>query len=459
MLDLLQSLLAFALTMLAIATIVTMIMETIARLFRRRDRLLRHLLTLVFEKEIKPLLSGRLATADITRAVAAIQTSPFVPKKNSTWLNRLTIVLNRLLGANQSNRLTSEEFLQRLSRTEVGTRIVEEFDGVESELEQSLARIKDRYEEISTASTEWMTNSSSVLSLALGVVLALAWNIDGSRILDSYIANPSKSAEVTAQADKYIEANEAAQRRLQEALDKIDSPVNAGGGSTAAQEALQDVRDRLEAIEKQGGMLLAEGLPIGLDFYPHCRLPVFDPRQDVDPRCMNAITWGDWAWILLVWLPVVVVTGILIGLGGPFWYDAVLGLMRVTQLLRGVTGSAKADSDREGAGGEAATDETMADLFRHRYAEIDDADPVPEHIRENLELRERQLDGLARRIRKRFKKSPPSYRRGRFMSALTMFTSVPDGAQKLLKQYEEVRKEWRQLKALEVEYGAAPSEQ
>ena len=50
----LQAALAFALTMLALATIVTVIMEILLRFFRRRNRHLRHMLELVYEKHIAP---------------------------------------------------------------------------------------------------------------------------------------------------------------------------------------------------------------------------------------------------------------------------------------------------------------------------------------------------------------------------------------------------------------------
>jgi hypothetical protein len=87
-----------------------------------------------------------------------------------------------------------------------------------------------------------------------------------------------------------------------------------------------------------------------LDYFPHCRfrdpvevgpLTVY-PCLETDERFRayfssdkktddQASLWPDYFW----WIVKILITGILIVLGGPFWYDAVRGLARATQLLRG----------------------------------------------------------------------------------------------------------------------------
>jgi hypothetical protein len=56
MLNILQSFLAFAATMLVLATLVTLIIEIVARVFRRRHRIFTHLLHQLFRKELQPLI-------------------------------------------------------------------------------------------------------------------------------------------------------------------------------------------------------------------------------------------------------------------------------------------------------------------------------------------------------------------------------------------------------------------
>ena len=80
MLQILQWILAFALTMLALATVVTIIMEFITRLARRRGRVLRQMLQQVIEKEVKAVVGDKLNGGAIEKAIKEIQRSPFMPK-------------------------------------------------------------------------------------------------------------------------------------------------------------------------------------------------------------------------------------------------------------------------------------------------------------------------------------------------------------------------------------------
>jgi hypothetical protein len=58
MLNILQSFLAFAAAMLVLATPVTLIIEIVARIFRRRYRIFTHLLRQLFKKELQPLIES-----------------------------------------------------------------------------------------------------------------------------------------------------------------------------------------------------------------------------------------------------------------------------------------------------------------------------------------------------------------------------------------------------------------
>jgi hypothetical protein len=192
MLNILQSLLAFAATMLVLATLVTLIIEIVARIFRRRYRIFTHLLRQLFKNELQPIIESRIKT-----------------------------------------------------------RLGEDPDKVAIELEAQL-----------------------------GVF-----------------------------------------------LDEIrNSPLETVPGYVSA--------------------LKAEGIPIGLDYFPFCRYrkaikkdgedayPCKDPESRyriVVAKDSDKGLWPDY----LLWIIKVIITGVLIGLGGPFWYDAVRGLARATQILRG----------------------------------------------------------------------------------------------------------------------------
>jgi hypothetical protein len=104
------------------------------------------------------------------------------------------------------------------------------------------------------------------------------------------------------------------------------------------------------------------GLPVGWAYYPYC-LPQAGMRQ-VDPNCRKAQveplklkpatpaeTGGIRAFLAevhekgrpLLWLFSAIVTGFLIGLGGPYWFDLAMSLSRLRDFLK--TGKDKAQEE------------------------------------------------------------------------------------------------------------------
>ena len=57
--------------------------------------------------------------------------------------------------------------------------------------------------------------------------------------------------------------------------------------------------------------------------------------KDVDLRSSLLLTVRHDATGFLLWLFTVVLTGVLIGLGGPFWYDLAMRLSQVKQAIAG----------------------------------------------------------------------------------------------------------------------------
>ena len=91
--------------------------------------------------------------------------------------------------------------------------------------------------------------------------------------------------------------------------------------------------DDIRAIIDQSTAL---GLPFGSHFFPYCATP------STDSLCVDAKgnprtpTSGDYK-LLVRWLASVLLAGVLIGLGGPFWFNAFSTLSAVISVFRGKT--------------------------------------------------------------------------------------------------------------------------
>jgi hypothetical protein len=332
MLNILQAFLALAATMLALATLVTVVLEVIFRLSRRRFRIFSHLLREIFKKEIQPLLEDRLLArhgqnlqtvkgeieAKLQTYLDEIRKSPLDPEKDVNPIKWLGGWL-RTLGADQSNRMTTEEFIRRLARSQVGREIYRQASGGVDKVIESVSL---RYEELRSAMREYVKNSSAILSVIIGIGLAFYCNIDAFRIAQFYIQNPDIAEKVAEKAGAYAENYEKAQERLQNAIKALEEPDSGKGDlKETAKKELEAIQADFNKIPGTVDSLKMIGVPIGHNYFPYASK---SHPSDKD----------GWAFYFL-WALKVFVSGVLIGLGGPFWYDAVRGLARATQMLRG----------------------------------------------------------------------------------------------------------------------------
>ncbi len=377
MLALLQSILAFVLTMLGMATIVTILMEAIARFTRRRGRIMRHVLRLLFEKEIRRTLSDKPTQEKIDRTIKVVLSSPLRLEASDNRFFRLVArAMKYCLGADQSTELTARDVMVRLSRTELGSELVE---AAKDEWAATVERIEQRFDELAAAASEWFKNSSAIGSLAIGIVLAFAFNFDGLRVIEFYLDNPSKAEAVTAQADAIIDRYDEAQAKLGAALEPSDPPdpdTSETNLQTEAKASLQELSAALEAVKSRHSALIGEGLPIGFGFFPWCYGMV--EGSPPDPRCLTEGT--QFGGLLIFWAVVTLITGVLIGLGGPFWYNIATGLLQLTQVMRGrkpASGAETGAAEARPRDGPITTEKLLA-LFEARKKENDD---VPEQPR------------------------------------------------------------------------------
>lgn len=375
MFDLLQSILAFVLTMLGLATLVTVILEMISRFTRRRGRVLRHVLELVFEKEIGPILKGKLALTDqrIRDAIDVVVTSPFKPATGENgFFKGVAWLMTRAFGADESREMTARDFLVRLSRTEVGTEL---YNAAKADWDAAVERIETRYDELAAASSEWFKNSNAVASLVIGVALAFTLNVDGMLVFDFFLKNPDQRAAVVEDAEAYLEAHRTMQGRIEEANRALEAATadDDPAARAEAQTILDEVSETYRDIQAQRRQLAEIGLPTGAGFFPYCR-PIGDTPSP-DTRCQESgLAYGV---SLARWFFIVLLSGMLIGLGGPFWYNAATGLLRVTQMMRGKAPPSEAAAGPPPAPHVPRTPDALQRIYKHRTAEKEDVEEKP----------------------------------------------------------------------------------
>ncbi len=354
--QLLDAGIAFALTLAGLATVVSIIIEIIHRALGLRSKGLRAMLEQHFDDVIAPTIKTNVEEAikdenkDLAKELRDLRedlikkmtTNPLVKLQKLSWLpDRVVNPLSRY------TEVTALDFLNRIPETDVFKYI--KLQG-NLTIDARLKKFDKKYEEYEKAISNYFKRRAQFLSFVVGIALAIAVNIHGIRLFERYLNDPELTATVIAQTDNIELAIASAQKRQ---ADKSDTEKNN----------IEEIKTALNQYNELMGNFSGLGLPIGWEFYPHCpkdrdpaTLKNYDPqcrtvlsslaegaavkKSSIIPRIVKTALADPWGF--LKWLFVVIITGTLIGLGGPFWFDVASKLGSIRRKLGG--GGSAADS-------------------------------------------------------------------------------------------------------------------
>ena len=219
--QLLDAILAFVLTMGALATVVTVIMEACLRMSRMRKKNLVEIMK-VLDKELdarKGAGTLRLSEEerwDFFRRVVENPTEETLEQLKSEWeptmktedlialfgrdkaagmghFERIGTFFRQLLGDKKRAGLQEKVSLEYMLRCLAQTKSVKEASiSAKERLEVEFNRIARKFEEAGASVSASFKRYASAWSLGIGIFLALFANIDGVRIFDAYRLNPSR---------------------------------------------------------------------------------------------------------------------------------------------------------------------------------------------------------------------------------------------------------------------------
>jgi hypothetical protein len=273
--------------------------------------------------------------------------------------------------------LPIDEFRSRLAASDIGK-------ALSPATIETLAR---RFATLNHASAESVQRSAHVVSFVAGFVLAFAANIDSLNLLSSYMSRPELARQVIAAYERgnAIEVKSADRdaaaallpnvRALSEAKAGVVAAIESSAFKQLDAELQQKLRAQLGAIDAAAKEVreaavdaavlvagVAQSFPVGWNLYPNCAPPLRDPRCLQVLRAAAATPASDgWLQVLgttsshdrggfVRWLIGVLLTGFLLGLGAPFWMQAVSGMLAARNLIRGRNSSGDGPPPNAGAG-------------------------------------------------------------------------------------------------------------
>lgn len=318
--QLLDAALAFALAMMGFATVVTVVMEMVHRVFKVRRKGLERVLERLGREVILPALDpvlrdGVSPDSRVRRLIVKILNNPVYATGSSLdeglFKSYDTISVEHLL-----RRLMETEEFKTLGRAG------------EARLKDTLNQVAMKFEEFGAGANDFFRRRARGFSLYVGMGLALIVNIDGIRMFEAFMRDPSLGAQV-------IERSASLEQSMGEAVTALEQ-VRAEAGDPTGEGAAEI--EAIEARAREAQAMLADlealGLPVGADYFPHCRV-VGSPRVTApDPLCRpGAPDAGAARW--MGWFISIIFTGLLIGLGGPFWFDVARRIGQVRGAVRG----------------------------------------------------------------------------------------------------------------------------
>jgi hypothetical protein len=300
----LDAALAFAMTMLAVATLVTQIVRLGYAISNFRFDQLKAMLADYFTSELMPVIERELLRLNKKLTTAAIADVKKFAGKLETDLPFTDAELKELA------EVSKEELVEQLKRSDFGKKLIDE---LKDEADTVFAELEKRYEAIEKKFTLSFRQNARVWATVIALILAFALNIDSIFIANTYISNEGMRQAVIAQKDSLEEGYTTLAEKLETEQEKTEITREE------FEQAFADTQEQLD-------IFTSAGFPIGWSYYPHSGLNA-EPSNDYDARA-NPLGF-------ITWFAGCILTGLLAGLGGPFWYDVVAGISKAAKTARG----------------------------------------------------------------------------------------------------------------------------
>jgi hypothetical protein len=306
----LDAALAFGITMLILAMVVTTIVETMHRLVGLREKGLALLLENFYDRILASRTAGALHDEDDRRAFVEMMTVNRGPVGRAAFGG---LHLNRLWSGRRLGSLGLIGFMERLGGSEYGATLMAQAATVgEQGVEWVLKDVAQKFDAFGREASEYFEARARLLSVLTGFVLAFAINVDALVMFETFMRRPDVTQAVIAKGEEVTKQYQAS---LEELKKRATTATAEGAPATtesqkAAVEGVRAAADRADAALKD---LQTLGVPIG----------------------WTAASWKTMTDLERPKIFGILLGGLLIGLGAPFWYSAVQALTGVRRMARG----------------------------------------------------------------------------------------------------------------------------
>lgn len=358
----LQATLAFSLIMLVLATIVTIILETAYRALLTREKGFRLMMERLFDEVLKPRVAHLLRGVTLAEAREHFLNTVTRNQAYDQQFNRV----RALIQPDQLAGMSMMEFADRLADTAVGKAIAR---GGSEYVDNAINDLAQKFDRFGAASSQRFQDHARFWCVLASILLAFVANVDAVRVFQDLLHDDQLRSGIIERYGAAVEDGAQRPQDLQESLELMNQLREQ---NVIGEDELKAFKDNIATAQLKVTELRESGLPITIEAWPFCTgvlgntgraaraeanaAPATQPapRKPADPKCTAVTDLASWAGVTdvggrifsdagAIWFLSVLLAGILVGLGAPFWFDLARGLTRSAQLLRAAGIGGKAD--------------------------------------------------------------------------------------------------------------------
>jgi len=363
----LEAALAFSLIMLALATVVTIVLETGYQILSTRERGFR----LMMERLFDDVLSKRIATTLSGVSMEAARAQFLASVTRNQAYSEKTHWLRSIAQSADLKSMTMMQLAERLADTHVGQAIARTGADRTHIIINDLAQKFDRFGQ---GASQRFQGQAHFWCLLVSLLCAFVANVDAVVVFKSLLHDDTLTQGVIEKLGGSVDENAPRPRSAAEAMAAVPAPADE---STATPKELAEAgaaRVRVELARVNDA-----GLPVSSEYWPFCRAKSAaaggaESPLSRDPRCSDGAQRALPADIVSVasrifsisglqWFLSVCLAGLLIGLGAPFWFDLARSLTRTAQSRSVSSEAANAGAPAGSAAAAGSPPRTPVDAF------------------------------------------------------------------------------------------------
>jgi hypothetical protein len=337
----LTAILAFATTMLVFSIVVSSLVETLHRFLGSRSfgliMMLEHFYDGVIAHYLKTDSKADLRKEDFIARMIRVRapassaggSTPIAKaggmskllqplKRLWSWINRASRTAERL-GVNQwhlLSELSVEAFMERLGSSRFSEVLDQKYPSDAETRQEVLKDIAQKFELYGQEARIYFERKARTISVLVAMGVAWVFYVHPSTLMQTFLQHPDVAAGVADLKDDLLER-----------VGEVEQDLQAGG--QVSDEEKREIAAALDEIGRELEPLKAAGVPIGWPEDKRNGILCRDAKNDETCWLYYPKDLPDYVWLLM--------GGLLVGLGAPFWAKAIKQITGVQGISQNIS--------------------------------------------------------------------------------------------------------------------------